>query len=195
MPGFRRYAGFALGWVAAALAALSVSACTPFVSVTRVSPQTVGRALAASTLSGDRPSTPTRNVLLEHGLFEAFDADPSSPGRGFLARRSGSPVTLLLRVPVARRILVQGTVLSGTLDLYLVAEPEAITIGGERVPLEVEPTAALALARLSPMILIGQGGLLVKMMVVESGDAIWNVVSHVPSTISGSRRRRARRSE
>jgi pimeloyl-ACP methyl ester carboxylesterase len=301
--GFPRHASFLRGWASAALAALLFSACTPFVSVTRVSPQTVGRELAASTLSGDRLSTPTRNALLEHGLLEAFDEDPpaaiarlhqamvaedgdhddlfalaelsfrqarnmgdslrylsaavyayaflfpegygqapsrfdprlrlaadlynraltlafasadgtevtpksgrfplpfgvldidmdpsarrvgeytldrfvpvadlkvrglamryrraglgaplaasvkppdqSSPSRGFLAPGIELPVTLLLRIPAARRTIVQGTVLSGSLDVFLAAEPEAITIGEERVPLEVEPTAALALA-------------------------------------------------
>jgi pimeloyl-ACP methyl ester carboxylesterase len=287
--------------VVVALAALSLSACGSFVTVTRVSPEQVGRELSASVLTGDRLSTPTRNVLLEHGLLGEFDQDPvgtlarlhkamvaedadfedlfalaelsfrqaqsthdltryleaavyayaflfaegygQSPSRfdprlrmaadlynraltlalanpdgsevtprsgrfalsfGVLDidmdqealrvgaylfdrftpvadleveglnmryRRAGlgaplavslksvdpdkSPqdflpgemnlaVTMLLRIPDVRRTLVEGGLLSGRLDVLLAAEPEAVTISGERVPLEVEPTAALA---------------------------------------------------
>ena len=75
-------------------------------------------------------------------------APPSAPGaptRDLLADQVRLPVTLLLRIPDARRALVEGRALSGTLDLYLAGEPEALTISAERVPLEVEPTAALAL--------------------------------------------------
>jgi pimeloyl-ACP methyl ester carboxylesterase len=303
MYGFRRRVGSATGWVVLALAAVSLSACTPFVSVTRVSPEAVGQELAASALTGDRLSTPTRNVLLEHGLLEARDKDPAatlarlhqamvaedgdhddlfalaelsfreaqrarditrylcaavyayaflfaegygeSPSRfdprlrmaadlynraltlalanpdgsevtprtgrfalpfgvldidmdpaalkvgaytldrftpvadlevsglamryrraglgaplaaslkpqdpgidvkDFLPPEMQLPVTLLLRIPDLRRALVHGGVLAGKLDVFLAAEPERITIGGESVPLEVEPTAALAVA-------------------------------------------------
>ena len=281
--------------------AVGLSACTPFVSVERVSTETVGRELSASALSGDRLSTPTRNVLLEHGLLEAFDADPvgalarlhvsmvaedgdpddlfalaelsfrqahqsrdaprylaaavyayaflfpeghgqapsrfdprlrlaadlynraltlalaSEDGaavtprsgrfalpfgvldidldpatlrvggyafdrftpvadlevtglamryrraglgaplaaslkradpekapRDFMPPEMNLAVTMLLRIAEARRTLVQGGLLSGHLDVFLANEPESITIDGERVPLEVEPTAALA---------------------------------------------------
>jgi len=297
----RRRAGLVTGWAVVALVALSLSACGSFVSVKRVPPETVGRELSANVLTGDRPSTPTRNVLLEHGLLEAFDADPvgtlarlhkamvaedgdfedlfalaelafrqaqeakdvtryleavvyayaflcgeghgPSPSRfdprlrmaadlynraltlalanpdgsevtprsgrfalsfgvldidmdpdalrvgayafdrftpvadleveglnmryrraglgaplaaslkpadpekaprDFLPPEMNLAVTMLLRIPDARRTLVQGGLLAGRLDMYLAAEPEAISIGGERVPLEVEPTAALA---------------------------------------------------
>jgi triacylglycerol esterase/lipase EstA (alpha/beta hydrolase family) len=70
---------------------------------------------------------------------------PGAPAHDLLAQQVLLPVTLLLRIPDARRALVEGRPLSGTLDLYLAGEPEALTISGERVPLEVEPTAALAL--------------------------------------------------
>jgi hypothetical protein len=65
------------GWAVVALVALSLSACGSFVTVKRVPAETVGRELSANALTGDRLSTPTRNVLLEHGLLEAFDADPA----------------------------------------------------------------------------------------------------------------------
>src|SRR5262249_40404427 len=73
-------------------------------------------------------------------------ADAASPARDFVAPGLRVPVTLLLRIPDARRTLVEGKSLRATLELYLAAEPETVAIDGERVPLEVEPTAALALS-------------------------------------------------
>jgi hypothetical protein len=78
VSGFPRRAGLVSGWAVAALVALTLSACTPFVSVTRVAPEQVGRELSASALTGDRLSTPTRNVLIEQGLLDAFSTDPAS---------------------------------------------------------------------------------------------------------------------
>ena len=301
MSRFCRCAGVVSGWVVAALAVLSLSACGSFVTVTRVSPEQVGRELSASVLTGDRLSTPTRNVLLEHGLLGAFDkdpvetlarlhkamvaedadfddlfalaelsfrqaqsaqdrtryleaavyayaflfaeghgqapsrfdprmrtaadlynraltlalanpdgsevtprsgrfalsfgvldidmdpealrvgayafdrftpvadleveglnmryrraglgaplaaslksADPDKAPQDFLPAEMNLAVTMLLRIPNVRRTLVDGSLLAGRLDVFLAAEPETITISGERVPLEVEPTAALA---------------------------------------------------
>jgi len=293
--------GVVSGWVVAALAALSFSGCGSFVTVTRVSPEQVGRELSANVLTGDRLSTPTRNVLLEHGLLEAFEedpvatlaqlhkamvaedadfddlfalaelsfrqaqsandltryleaavyayaflfaeghgqapsrfdprlrmaadlynraltlalanpdgnevtprsgrfalsfgvldidmdpealrvgayafdrftpvadldveglnmryrraglgvplaaslkrADPDKAPQDFLPAEMNLAVTMLLRIPNVRRTLVDGSLLAGQLDVFLAAEPETVTISGERVPLEVEPTAALA---------------------------------------------------
>jgi pimeloyl-ACP methyl ester carboxylesterase len=67
------------------------------------------------------------------------------PGRDMVAPRLQVPVTALLRIPEARRALVQGTPLTGTLELHLPWDAEAVSIAGEQVPLENEPTAALAL--------------------------------------------------
>lgn len=283
---------------------LGVGGCTPFVSVVRRSPETVGRELSESALTGDRLTAATRNVLLEHGLLRAFAADPAStiaqlhramtaeaaadadvffalaemsflearssgerarylaaavyayaflfpeglgsapsrfdprlrlaadlynqaltlafktedgaevapragrytmpfalidltldpeslrvgeytldrfealadlsvrglsmryrraglgaplaasvkptiatgPGRDLLAPQVELPVTLLLRIADARRSLLDGRGLSGSLEVYLADEPERLNIAGESVPLEVEPTAALALS-------------------------------------------------
>ncbi|HSE92484.1 MAG TPA: hypothetical protein VLF19_04190 [Methylomirabilota bacterium] len=72
--------------------------------------------------------------------------DASKPGRDLIAPRIQVPVTALLRVPQARRALVQGQPLGGTLELHLAWDAETVSIAGERVPLENEPTAALALA-------------------------------------------------
>jgi len=54
-------------------------------------------------------------------------------------------VTALLRIPGARQALVQGRALTATLELYLAWDEESVSIAGERVPLENDPTAALAL--------------------------------------------------
>jgi len=62
-----------------------------------------------------------------------------------VAPRLQVPVTALLRIPEARRVLVQGTPLTGTLELHLPWDAESVSIAGEQVPLENEPTAALAL--------------------------------------------------
>jgi pimeloyl-ACP methyl ester carboxylesterase len=299
-----RLAGFAL--------LLALGACTPFVTVKRVPPETVGRDLASSALTGDRLTTATRNVLLEHGLLLGFEdqpesvisqlhrgmtaegahsdilfalaetsfyqarvagdrmrylaaaiyayaflfpegygegpsrfdprlrlaadlynralalalasddgeevvprdarftlpfaqidlvlapgarrlgeyaltrfvsvgdlevhglamryrragfgaplaasvalLDPTGPSRDFLPPAVRLPVTLLLRIPDVRRSLMDGRALTGSLEIYLAAEPEALDIGGERVPLEVEPTAALA-AGLSTMSVVAR---------------------------------------
>jgi hypothetical protein len=67
------------------------------------------------------------------------------PGWDLVASQLQVPVTALLRIPDARRALGQGAPLTGRLELHLPWDAEAVTIAGEQVPLEVEPTAALAL--------------------------------------------------
>jgi pimeloyl-ACP methyl ester carboxylesterase len=62
-----------------------------------------------------------------------------------VAPRLQVPVTALLRIPEARRALVQGASLAGRLELHLPWDAESVSIAGEQVPLENEPTAALAL--------------------------------------------------
>jgi pimeloyl-ACP methyl ester carboxylesterase len=62
-----------------------------------------------------------------------------------VAPRLQVPVTLLLRIPEARHTLLRGAPLAGTLELHLAWDGESVTIAGEQVPLENEPTAALAL--------------------------------------------------
>ena len=71
--------------------------------------------------------------------------DASRPGRDMVAPRLQVPVTALLRIPDARRALVQGLPLTGTLELHLAWDAESVSIAGEQVPLENEPSAALAL--------------------------------------------------
>ena len=72
--------------------------------------------------------------------------DSSKPGRDLVAPRLQVPVTALLRIPAARRALVQGDPLASTLELHLAWDAESVSIGGEQVPLENEPTAAIALS-------------------------------------------------
>jgi hypothetical protein len=71
--------------------------------------------------------------------------ESAPPGRDLVAPRLQVPVTALLRIADARRALVQGVPLAGTLELHLAWDKESVSIAGEQVPLENEPTAALAL--------------------------------------------------
>jgi hypothetical protein len=71
--------------------------------------------------------------------------DESQPARDMLAPRLKVPLTALLEIPGARQGLVQGRSLTGTLEVYLAWDEPSVSIAGERVPLENDPTAALAL--------------------------------------------------
>jgi len=71
--------------------------------------------------------------------------DPSQPGRDMVAPRLQVSVTALLRIPEARRALVLGRPLKGTLEVHLDWDAQSVSIAGEHVPLESEPSAALAL--------------------------------------------------
>ncbi|HXU90636.1 MAG TPA: hypothetical protein VFQ62_17450 [Methylomirabilota bacterium] len=69
----------------------------------------------------------------------------AGPERDFVAPRIRVPLTALLRVPDARRALVEGRPLASTLELHVLWAAESVMIAGEKVSLESEPTAAIAL--------------------------------------------------
>src|SRR5262245_30535870 len=71
--------------------------------------------------------------------------DASKPGRDIVGPRLQVPLTALLRISEARRTLVEGKPLAGQLELHLAWDGESVKIAGEEVPLENEPSAALAL--------------------------------------------------
>jgi hypothetical protein len=71
--------------------------------------------------------------------------DASRPGRDLVAPRLKVAVTALLRISEARRALAQGERLTSRLELHLAWDKESVSVAGERVPLELEPSAALAL--------------------------------------------------
>ena len=71
--------------------------------------------------------------------------DASKPGRDMVAPRMQIPLTALLRIPDARRALMKGEPLAGRLELHLAWDAESVAIAGEEVPLESEPSTALAL--------------------------------------------------
>jgi pimeloyl-ACP methyl ester carboxylesterase len=71
--------------------------------------------------------------------------DASKKGRDIVAPRLQVPLTALLRMPEVRSALVGGKALAGRLELHLAWDGESVTIAGEEVPLENEPSAALAL--------------------------------------------------
>jgi hypothetical protein len=83
----------------------------------------IGAPLAAS----------TRLIESEKGKFD------------MVAPRMQVPLTALLRIPQARRSLAQGQPLASRLELHLAWDGESVSIDGEKVPLENEPSAALAL--------------------------------------------------
>jgi len=71
--------------------------------------------------------------------------DSAKPGRDMVAPRLQVPLTALLRISDARRALIAGQPLVASLELHLAWDAETTSIAGEPVPLENEPTAALAL--------------------------------------------------
>ena len=72
--------------------------------------------------------------------------DGAASARDMVAPRMKVLATALLRIPQARRALVQSQPLTATLELYLAWDAESVSVAGERIPLEADPTAALALS-------------------------------------------------
>jgi hypothetical protein len=70
----------------------------------------------------------------------------SPSGHDIMAPKVQVPVTALLRIDHARRALVNRQPLTSNLELHLAWDAESVEIAGESVPLESEPTAALALS-------------------------------------------------
>lgn len=70
--------------------------------------------------------------------------DTTKPG-SFVAPALQVPLTALLRIAEARRALIAEQPLTARLELHLAWDAESVSIAGEKVPLENEPTAALAL--------------------------------------------------
>jgi pimeloyl-ACP methyl ester carboxylesterase len=60
----------------AGLVLLTVAACGPPITVTRVSPRTVTADLTRSALNGSVPSVPTQNTLYRWNLTDRFEHDP-----------------------------------------------------------------------------------------------------------------------
>ena len=71
--------------------------------------------------------------------------DPEKSPGDLVAPRMKVPLTALLRITQARRALVEGKPIESRLELHLAWDSETVSIDGEKVPLENEPTAALAL--------------------------------------------------
>jgi pimeloyl-ACP methyl ester carboxylesterase len=63
-----------------------------------------------------------------------------------VAPRLQVPLTALLRITKARRTLADGETLQARLELHLAWDGESVSIDGEKVPLENEPSAAQALS-------------------------------------------------
>jgi pimeloyl-ACP methyl ester carboxylesterase len=71
--------------------------------------------------------------------------DPNEPLRDFVGQKVRVPVTALVRLPRPRQQITTSSV-SATLEIYPATEALDAKINGQSVPLEQEPTAALALS-------------------------------------------------
>jgi len=87
----------------------------------------VGASLAASIKPAEGPAT------------------GAPPGFDMVAPRLQVPVTALLRIERPRSALLARAPLRAVLELHLAWEGDTVTVRGETVPLEREPSAALAL--------------------------------------------------
>jgi pimeloyl-ACP methyl ester carboxylesterase len=76
-------------------------------------------------------------------LAASFAADPGGPGHDLVAITATVPVTALLRIDDAKE-QVAGPTINGSLQVFNAYDVRSVDIQGDRVPLEVEPTAALA---------------------------------------------------
>lgn len=78
----------------------------------------------------------------------AASSRPLESGKGkfdMMAPRMQVPLTAVLRITKARRTLADGEPLQSRLELHLAWDGESVSIDGEKVPLESEPSAAQAL--------------------------------------------------
>jgi pimeloyl-ACP methyl ester carboxylesterase len=75
----------------------------------------------------------------------AAGTDPTDERRsqGLIGPRVKVPVTAFLRLNAPRSGLVSGKI-HGVLELYAASDADWVTIGDQRIPLEVEPTSTLA---------------------------------------------------
>jgi pimeloyl-ACP methyl ester carboxylesterase len=95
-----------------------------------------------------------RNRYRQTGLGAPLAAStvPLQPREGFqVGPRVKVPVTALLNFPDARRQLASGHV-TAKLDLYTPTDADSIPISGQTVPVEAEPSAALAYTLSDPAI-------------------------------------------
>lgn len=76
-------------------------------------------------------------------LAASFEPDPAGPGGDLVAVTAAVPVTAFLRIDDAT-VQLAGDTVRGTLHVFNAFEHRWVDIHGKRVPLEVEPTAALA---------------------------------------------------
>jgi hypothetical protein len=76
--------------------------------------------------------------------LEPVDLGPAAEAaRKRIPPRTRVPLTAFLRIDTPRRAIVDGTV-QGKLEIYAADQASTVNVGGRDVPLELEPTAALA---------------------------------------------------
>jgi pimeloyl-ACP methyl ester carboxylesterase len=76
--------------------------------------------------------------------LEPVDSGPAAEAaRKRIPPRTRVPLTAFLRIANPRRGIIEGTV-QGKIELYAADRASTVAVGGREVPLELEPTAALA---------------------------------------------------
>jgi hypothetical protein len=116
-----------------------LAACANPVSAVRVDPKTVYGELSQSAVATGKPSTPTRNVLLERGLLETFDEKPETALTALHKSMVSTGGDLNALFALAELSFLQG-LKSGKREYYLAAAvyawaflfPEAQDRAGER---------------------------------------------------------------
>lgn len=107
--------------------------------------------------------------------------DPSQPLADFIAHNVRVPATAVLRFEPP---LLRGPELNATLDLYTEIETDTVTLGGQVVPLESEPSAALATALAESQFWeLELQGLLGKMLNVSRDSRLYARSPHRPGRI------------
>ncbi len=108
-----------------------------------------GRRVTGLVPTGTLEVTGVVNQYRTPGLGAAMAARvsaPATPAAGFqVAPRLRVPATLLLRIPTPRRQLATGH-MSAMLTVYNSFDTTNVTLGGRRVPLEYDETAARAIS-------------------------------------------------
>jgi pimeloyl-ACP methyl ester carboxylesterase len=114
------------------------------------------RRLASLTDASELAVTGLRNRYRTPGIGAPLNATtaPLDPGAGFTGLvfpRVKIPITAVLRLANVRAGLASGR-LEGSLEVHSADEPSRVEIGGRSVPLEREPTSALADSLSTPFV-------------------------------------------
>ncbi len=111
-------------------------------------------ALSNFTPADELHITGLQNRYRQRGIGAPLAADATAPPKESgleLESVVKVPVTALMRIDVSQQALAQGK-LSGRIDVYPAFEPSNVEISGQKVPLEVDTSAAFAYGLSDPKI-------------------------------------------